>query len=141
MTEAKSVSNDVKRVAAEAQAAVVDFASTVNDDVKKLAKDVGRSSRKTGGALHDDVEVLSKEVERIVASLRKLAERASEEVIDGAHDKIEAWEADTGKFAAAAKRMTLSAVNQAEAAITANPLTSILLALGFGVALSHLMRR
>ena len=141
MTEAKSMSNDVKRIASDAQAASGEFTSAVAGGVRQFAKDVGKSGTKASLALQDDIEDLRKEVSRILSTLGKLAGQASGEASDAAHEKFDELAADASRAGVRARKSAINAASDIEAAIVQHPLASIMISLGIGYILSHMMRR
>ncbi len=141
MTEAKSISNEVRKIAADAQAAGTDFTSAIADDVQRFAKDVGKSGSKAGNALQGDIEDLRKDVTRILVTLRKLSGQVSGEAMDAAHGKMDELTADATKAQAIVKKSALNAISETEAAITQHPLASIMISLGIGFLITQMMRR
>lgn len=141
MTIVKSLSNEVKRVASDAQAAGAEFTSAVADDVQQFAKEVGKSGAKTSEALQDDINDLRKEVSRVMTSLQKIAGQASDQTMTMARDRVDELTVDATKAGAAVKKSAMNAASDMEVAISKNPLTSIAVSLGLGFALGQLMRR
>jgi len=141
MAEAKSMTGEVKKIAADAQAAGADFTSAVASDVRQFAKDVGKSGGKAGAALQDDLNDLQKDVSRILITLGKLAQQISGDVADAAHETFDELAIDTRKAGKTLKKSARSAANGTEAAITQNPFTSIMIAVGAGYLISLMMRR